>query len=94
MDLVKYNLPGGPETGVHYTRQLQVLRAEEPILLPIDQIRNLLGQRKIVVSGAVQRLVEAGVLAYADKTYHTGKAREYRFVGVEGKHYEKAVEAP
>lgn len=72
-------------------RQLQLLQGEEPILLPIDQIRGLLEQRKIVVSGAVQRLVEAGLLAYADKSYHTGKAREFRFTGVEGEHYEKAL---
>jgi hypothetical protein len=49
----------------------------------------MLEQRKIVVSGAVQRLVEAKLLDYADKTYHTGKAREFRFVGIEGEHFEK-----
>ncbi|WP_165063905.1 hypothetical protein [Paludisphaera rhizosphaerae] len=68
-------------------RQLQILQGAEPILLPIDQLRGMLEQRKIVVSGAVQRLAEAGLLEYADKSYHTGKAREFRFVGVEGEHY-------
>ncbi len=70
--------------------RLQVLQGNEPILLPIDQLRGMLQQRKIVVSGAVQRLVEAKLLDYADKSYHTGKAREFRFVGVEGEHFEKA----
>lgn len=70
-------------------RQLQLLQGAEPILLPIDQLRGMLEQRKIVVSGAVQRLVEAKLLDYANKTYHTGKAREFRFVGVEGEHFEK-----
>jgi len=70
-------------------RQLQLLQGAEPILLPIDQLRAMLEQRKIVVSGAVQRLVEAKLLDYADKTYHTGKAREFRFVGIEGEHFEK-----
>lgn len=74
-------------------RQLQLLQGADPILLPIDQLRTMLEQRKIVVSGAVQRLVEAGLLAYADKSYHTGKAREFRFTGVEGEHYEKITPA-
>jgi hypothetical protein len=70
---------------------LQSLQGEESILLPIDQLRALLEQRKIVVSGAVQRLVEAGLLEFVDKSYHTGKAREFRFTGVEGKHFEKII---
>ncbi len=70
----------------YYLQQQQDIN---PILLPIDQIRGILQQRKIVVSGAVQRLLEAGLLEYADKTYHTGKAREFRFTGVEGVHYAK-----
>ena len=74
--------------GIAY--HLQLLQDKEPILLPIDQLRLLLKQRKIVVSGAVQRLVEAKFIDYADKNYHMGKAREFRFVGVEGEHYTKA----
>jgi hypothetical protein len=70
-------------------RQLQLLQGAEPILLPIDHLRALLEQRKVVVSGAVQRLVEAKLLDYADKTYHIGKAREFRIVGIEGDHFEK-----
>ena len=50
-------------------------------------------QRKIVISGAVQRLLEAGLLEFADKNYHTGKAREFRFKGVEGEHFEKIKQA-
>ena len=73
--------------GIAY--HLQLLQDKEPILLPIDQLRTLLKQRKIVVSGAVQRLVEAKLIDYADKSYHTGKAREFRFVGVDGEQYEK-----
>jgi hypothetical protein len=69
--------------------QLQRHQEGDPILLPIDQIRVILQQRKIVVSGAVQRLLEAGLLEYADKSYHTGKAREFRFIGMEGTHFEK-----
>lgn len=68
---------------------LQKHQEADPILLPIDQVRTILQQRKIVVSGAVQRLVQSGLLAYADKSYHTGKAREFRFTGVEGEHFEK-----
>jgi len=68
---------------------LQVLQGKGSILLPIDQLRALLEQRKVVISGAVQRLVEAGLLEFADKSYHTGKARQFRFKGVEGEHFEK-----
>jgi hypothetical protein len=82
-----------PTTIAGIAHHLQLLQGEEPILLPIDQIRSLLEQRKIVVSGAVQRLVEAGLLTYADKSYHTGKAREFRFTGVKGEHYEKSAPA-
>jgi hypothetical protein len=67
---------------------LQMHQEREPILLPIDQIRAILQQRKIVVSGAVQRLLEARILEYADQTYRTGKAREFRFIGEAGVHYE------
>jgi len=62
------------------------------ILLPIDALRAILQQRKIVVGGAVKRLVEAGLIVCVDEKYYTGKAKEFRFVGVEGEHYE--YEAP
>jgi hypothetical protein len=71
---------------------LQNLQDKDPIFLPIDHLRILLKQRKIVVSGGVQRLVEAKLIDYADKSYHTGKAREFRFVGLEGEHYTKSKE--
>lgn len=67
--------------------QLQRLQKEKPILLPIDQLRELFSQRKVVVSGAVLRLVEAGMLKVIDGKYHTGKAREFFFSGVEHEHY-------
>lgn len=68
--------------------QLQKIQGESPIFLPIDQLRALLNQRKIVISGTVQRLIKAGIIEYADEKYHTGKAREFRFVGVEGEDFE------
>jgi hypothetical protein len=70
-------------------RHLQMIQDADAILLPIEQLRELFGQRKIVISGTVMRLVEAGVLTYVDKNYHTGKAREYRFSGREHEHYEE-----
>ncbi len=89
-DLANRKLPTNIAGIAYY---LQLHQGEEPILLPIDQLRSLLEQRKIVVSGAVQRLVEAGIVAYSNKNYHTGKAREFRFVGIEGEHFEKAAPA-
>lgn len=73
-------------------RQLQLIQDADAILLPIEQLRELFGQRKIVISGTVMRLVEGGVLTYVDKNYHTGKAREYRFSGREHEHYEEIEE--
>lgn len=71
---------------------LSLIQDKDPILLPIDQLRAFLQQRKIVVSGAVQRLIEAGVLDFQDRNYRTGKAREFRFTGRSGEHYE--IEKP
>lgn len=71
---------------------LSLIQDRDPILLPIDQLRAFLQQRKIVVSGVVQRLVEAGVLSFQDRNYRTGKAREFRFTGKSGEHFE--IEKP
>lgn len=75
---------------------LSLIQDKDPILLPIDQLRAFLQQRKIVVSGAVQRLVEAGILSFQDRNYRTGKAREFRFTGQSGEHFEleKPPEGP
>ncbi|MFI5458102.1 MAG: hypothetical protein ACHRXM_21925 [Isosphaerales bacterium] len=70
--------------------QLQQLQKEKPILLPIDPLREMFGQRKVVVSGVVIRLVEAGLLRFVDGKYHTGKAREFLFSGQEHQHYAAA----
>jgi len=73
--------------------QLQLLQGDKPILMPVEQLRGLFNQRKVVVSGAVLRLVEARLLCCVDEKYHTGKAREFRFVGQEHEHYEPAMPA-
>ena len=59
--------------------QLQLIQLDKPILLPIEQLRQLFGVRKIVASGAVTRLIESGILKCVDAKYHTGKAREFLF---------------
>lgn len=87
--LLRPDLKGKVPTAIaNIAFQLQKIQEGKPILLPIDQLRILLGLRKIVVSGTVLRLIEAGVIQYTDATYHTKKAREFRFSGVEGEHYE------
>lgn len=60
------------------------------ILLPVDDLRELLGLRKLSVSGALTQLVDNGILECVSSTYHTGRARTFRFVGIEGKDYELA----
>lgn len=77
-----------PTTIANIAYRLSLIQDRDPILLPIDQLRSFLHQRKIVVSGAVQRLVEAGVLGFQDKNYRTGKAREFRFTGKSSEHFE------
>lgn len=68
--------------------QLQKSEGERPIFLPIEQLRRLLRLRKLVVSGAVQRLVKYGLLESVNPAYSRGKAREFRFVGKEGVNFE------
>ena len=53
----------------------------------------MFAQRKVVVSGAVLRLVEAGLLKFINEHYHTGKAREFYFSGIEHEHYAMAASA-
>ncbi|MGL6073078.1 MAG: hypothetical protein ACRC8S_02830 [Fimbriiglobus sp.] len=66
--------------GIAY--ELSLLGKEgEPILLPVDAVRDLLKQRKIVVSGAINRLIESGILVDTGKKYRTGHAREFKFAG-------------
>jgi hypothetical protein len=73
--------------------QLQRQQRNEPIMLPVEKIRQLLGLRKLVVSGALTQLIEAGLLQPTDGTWHTGKAREFRFAGKENEDYEEVVVA-
>jgi hypothetical protein len=67
---------------------LQELQKEEPILLPVEQVRELLGAKKVVVSGTISKLIQRGLLELTKPDYHTGSAREFRFRGVEGRDYE------
>lgn len=66
---------------------LQQLQKEEPILLPVEQVRSILAAKKVVVAGTITRLVDLGILEMTKATYNTGSAREFRFKGVEGKDY-------
>ena len=67
---------------------LQIIQGDKEILLPIDQLRSFLNIRKVVVSGTVYRLIEVGILEAVDNSFHTGKAREFRFSGKQGEHFE------
>ncbi len=66
---------------------LQEFQKEEPILLPVEQVREILTAKKVVVSGTITRLVELGLLEMTKANYNTGSAREFKFRGVEGKDY-------
>tara|TARA_R110002111_G_scaffold107056_2_gene165493 strand:+ start:75937 stop:76626 length:690 start_codon:yes stop_codon:yes gene_type:complete len=67
--------------------ELQKDLGRSNILLPIEQLRVILGRRKVVVSGTVKRLVDAGVVEMVNEKYHTKRAREFRFSGIKDTHY-------
>ena len=72
----------------------QIRRAADPLLLPVDNLRALLEQRKLVVGGAISRLIEAGIVEPITKRYGTGRAREFRFKAKEGVDFVLAHEEP
>jgi hypothetical protein len=84
-DLAGKRVPTAIATIAYY---LDLQQEGKNILLPIDSLRAILQQRKIVVGGAVKRLVEAGLVVCVDEKYYTGKAKEFQFIGREGEHYE------
>jgi hypothetical protein len=67
---------------------LQEIQKDEPILLPVEQVREILAAKKVVVAGTIKKLVELGILEMTKAEYNTGSAREFLFRGVEGKDYE------
>jgi len=67
---------------------LQEVQGEESILLPVEQVREILVAKKVVIAGTIMRLVELGLLEMTKAAYNTGSAREFLFKGVEGKDYE------
>ncbi len=65
----------------------QMQKGSDPILMPVDSLRAMLGQRKLVVGGAIMRLMQAGLLEQTSKRHGTGRAREFKWKGVEGKDF-------
>jgi len=84
-DLADAPLPTVLAGIAHELTQMQ--RGSDPILMPVDSLRALLGQRKLVVGGAIMRLVQAGLLEQTSKRHGTGRAREFRWRGVAGKDF-------
>ena len=66
---------------------LQEIQKDEPILLPVDQVREFLKAKKVVVAGTILKLVEMGLLEMTKANYNTGSAREFLFKGEVGKDY-------
>lgn len=66
---------------------LQEIQKDDPILLPVEQVRSWLGAKKVVVAGTITKLVQLGILEMTKAEYNTGSAREFLFRGVEGKDY-------
>lgn len=66
---------------------LQEIQKDQPILLPVEQVRGWLAAKKVVVAGTITKLVRLGLLEMTKPEYNTGSAREFRFRGNEGKDY-------
>jgi hypothetical protein len=67
---------------------VQTQRRPGPVLLPVDKLRALLSQRKLVVCGAILRLIQAKLLEQTSQRYGIGRAREFKFQGCQGKDFE------
>lgn len=57
---------------------LQRINQPKAVLLPIEQLRTVLKCRKLVVAGAVKRLMKNDLLMEIGAKAHTGKGREFR----------------
>lgn len=66
---------------------LQLIQKDEPILLPVEQVREILKAKKVVIAGTITKLVEMRLLELTKADYHTGSAREFKFRGVKGTDY-------
>lgn len=66
---------------------LQQIQGEQPILLPVEQIRGIIAAKKVVVAGTITKLIDKGLLVMTKAAYHTGSAREFLFKGEAGKDY-------
>jgi hypothetical protein len=69
--------------------ELQLVQGDRPIILPVEQLRRLLHQRKLLVGGALKQLVKQQILDEVDPLYGPRKAREYRFIAKEGVDFER-----
>jgi len=74
--------------------ELQQRQKDGTIILPVEHLRRLLRQRKLLVGGALKILVKHKLLAEVDPTYFPGKAREFRFIGREGIDFERPEAEP
>ncbi len=66
---------------------LQDIQGKSPILLPVEQVREILKAKKVVIAGTIMKLVDIGLLEMTKATYNTGSAREFLFKGEKGKDY-------
>lgn len=63
---------------------LQDIQKAKPILLPVEQVREILTAKKVVVAGTILNLVKLNLLEMTKAAYSTGSAREYKCLAVEG----------
>jgi hypothetical protein len=94
--LLTKDLQDAPVPSIIAAIALELSRLERQkdglIFLPINSLRAMLRQRKIVVSGAVTRLMLAGIISAVNEQYSRGKAREFRFTARLGVDYKLLYE--
>jgi hypothetical protein len=69
--------------------ELQTQQGEKPILLPVEHLRRLLHQRKLLIGGAIKALIRHNILSVVDPVYHPRKARGFRFIAKKGLDFDR-----
>lgn len=72
---------------IHLEQINKKITGKQAVLLPIEQLRTVLKRRKLIVAGAVKRLMSNNLLKETGGKAHTGKAREFHVIAQEGTDY-------
>ncbi|MGE3241372.1 MAG: hypothetical protein AB7G28_07875 [Pirellulales bacterium] len=74
--------------------QLHHLQYRSYIMLPIESLRLIFGVRKVAITGAIRLLILNGLLEDTGAKFGTRRARQFRWTGEAGLHYEYVKPKP